>query len=608
MRSIRFSLTICFLALLALSLGSASLMAYRSASRNLEGRLSIQKELAQTTYKDRCRDEENRLDDSLLFQAQTLARLVQFHVDWGKLKHLELHALGMLTSPANPGAFVQAPVWALQSTRGFAFDLFRRATPSIRFDPAELLTRLDGQVAEFFQIDTAWNASYKSNSLEAMTMPVNMATFAPDDVLHWEYEELQLNQNLKVRRVILKASRFLLGPTLPTPQRNRFSGSNRNGERGGDRVESPSPRPSNTNTDSSFRPAIFIQCAYDIAKRDNLFASLAQQRDEDILTFANEHKKNLEEFRDMLAAINMITFLAGGGICFWLVRLGLSPLDVLTSSVSRINEKDFSLDISESKLPGELKPIASRLALTLDQLKKAFEREKQATADISHELRTPLSAMLATLDLALRKSRTVEEYREMLEDCRENCVNMRKDVERLLALARLDAGADPFKPEIFDLSQLAADCVKMITPLANSKGISMHISCEPTLEINSDPGKLKEILVNLLHNAVQYNKPGGNVFLRLAPRPGSMVIEVEDDGIGIEESKKNKIFERFFRADSSRTHGDSTNCGLGLAIVKGYAELLGAGLEVTSQPDHGSTFKLVLVTPMSHQVLTETMV
>jgi len=83
MRSIRFSLTICFLALLAFSLGGASLMAYRSASRNLEGRLSIQKELAQTTYKDRCRDEENRLDDALLFQAQTLARLVQFHVDWG---------------------------------------------------------------------------------------------------------------------------------------------------------------------------------------------------------------------------------------------------------------------------------------------------------------------------------------------------------------------------------------------------------------------------------------------------------------------------------------------------------------------------------------------
>ena len=567
-------------------------MAYRSASRNLEGRLSIQKELAQTTYKDRCRDEGNRLDDSLLFQAQTLARLVQFHVDWGKLRFLELHTLGLLTSPANSSAYVQVPVWALQGTRSFAVDLFRRATPAIRFDPAELLTRLDGQVAEFFQIDTAWNASYKSNSLEAMSMEINFASFAPNEVFHWEYEDMQLSESLKVRRVVLKASRFLLGPTpLTAFPRNRNSGPNRG-------VELPPPLRNNNGADASFRPAIFIQCAYDLAKRDALFASFAQQRDEDILNFASEHKKDLEGFRGMLAAINLLTFLAGGGICFWLVRLGLAPLNLLTVAVSRINEKDFNLDITDKQLPEELKPIAIRLGLTLDQLKKAFAREKQATADISHELRTPLSAMLATLDLALRKTRTVEEYRVMLEDCRESCTNMHKDVERLLTLARLDAGADPLRPELFDLSHLASDCVKMLSPLAQSKGIELQFEGEPNLEIQSDPGKLKEILVNLLHNAVQYNKPSGNVFLRLSSRPGSIIIEIEDNGIGIEASKKNRIFERFYRVDASRSHGDSTNCGLGLAIVKGYAELLGAGLEVTSELGQGSIFKIDLPAPL----------
>lgn len=574
-------------------------MAYRSASRNLEGRLSLQKELAQTTFKDRCRDEENRLDDALLFQAQTLARLVQFHVDWGKLRFLELHTLGLLTSPANSSAYVQVPVWALQSTRSFAFDLFRRATPAIRFDPAELLTRLDGQVAEFFQIDTAWNASYKSNSLEAMTMAINLATFAPNEVLHWEYEDLQLSETLKVRRVVLKASRFLLGPTLPSPPRNRNPGPN------SDR-EPPLPPRNNITAETSFRPAIFIQCAYDLAKRDVLLASFAKQRDEDIFNFANEHKKDLEGFRAILAAINLFTFLAGGGICFWLVRIGLAPLNLLTVAVSRINEKDFNLGVTEKQLPEELKPIATRLGLTLDELKKAFEREKQATADISHELRTPLSAMLATLDLALRKSRTAEEYRTMLVDCRESCVNMHKDVERLLTLARLDAGADPFRPESFDLSQLAFDCIKMMNPLANSKGIELQLEGEPNLEIHSDPGKLKEIIVNLLHNAVQYNKPSGSVFLRLSVRLGSIIIEVEDNGIGIEASKKNRIFERFFRVDASRSHGDSTNCGLGLAIVKGYAELLEARLEVTSELGQGSIFKIVLPALLNQEVFATT--
>ena len=209
--------------------------------------------------------------------------------------------------------------------------------------------------------------------------------------------------------------------------------------------------------------------------------------------------------------------------------------------------------------------------------------------------------MLTTLDLALRKTRTAEEYRVMLEDCRESCTNMHKDVERLLTLARLDAGADPFRPELFDLSHLASDCVKMLSPLAQSKGVELQFEGEPNLDIQSDPGKLKEILVNLLHNAVQYNKPAGSVFLRLSSRPGSIIIEVEDNGIGIEASNKNMIFERFYRVDASRSHGDSTNCGLGLAIVKGYAELLGAGLEITSELGKGSTFKIVLPAPLNKE-------
>jgi len=597
MRSIRFSLTVCFLGLLALSLGGASLMAYRSASSNLEGRLSVQKELAQTQYNDRCRDEENRLDDALLFQAQTLARLVQFHSEWGKLRFLELHTLGLLTSGIGQNAYISAPLWTLNSTRNFAMELMRRNSPVIKFNPAELLTRLDGQVAEFFQIDTAWNASYKSNSLNDLTLPIDMATFSPEEVLHWEFDDKALSEKVKVRRVVLKASRFLFGPTqrIRTPG----TGSGRPGE-------PPLPPRNNNPQEAGFRPAIFIQCAYDLSKRDILFATFALQRDEDILAFAREHKKDLSEFRGRLLAINLIAFLTGGCGCFWLVRLGLAPLNLLTQAVSLINENDFHLNISQQGLPNELKPIAIRLGLTLDQLQKAFLREKQATADISHELRTPLAAMLATIDLALRKNRTPEEYQAMLEDCRQSCKNMRDDVERLLALARLDAGVDLYRPELFDLSHLGADCIKMITPLAQSKEIEIKFESEPNLELNSDPGKLKDILINLLHNAVQYNKPQGTIHLKLSSRPGSIIVLVADTGIGIEPSKKGKIFERFFRIDSARVHGDSTNCGLGLALVKGYAELLGAVIEVQSELGQGSVFKVIFPAMLVNQSLSST--
>src|SRR5262249_58240185 len=116
--------------------------------------------------------------------------------------------------------------------------------------------------------------------------------------------------------------------------------------------------------------------------------------------------------------------------------------------------RDFRLEFDNKRTPHELTPIAERLAETLDQLKRAFAREKQAAADISHELRTPLAALLTTVDVALRKPRSSEVYREALEDCRSSGQTMNQLVERLLALARLDAGVDMLRPQAVDAAEL----------------------------------------------------------------------------------------------------------------------------------------------------------
>jgi heavy metal sensor kinase len=287
----------------------------------------------------------------------------------------------------------------------------------------------------------------------------------------------------------------------------------------------------------------------------------------------------------IFAATLLATVLGG----YWLVRFSLSPLQRLSEAVSRVSEKDFRLQM-DGRLPGELKPIVARLTQNLDQLKRAFAREKQAAADISHELRTPLAALLTTLDVALRKSRSAEEYQEILEECRGSGKQMSQLVERLLALARLDAGVDNLRVREVDVSRLASQCADLVRPLADARGLSVRLHTNGMTTVRADPDKLREVLTNLLHNAIEYNKPDGSIDVEVARQNGQLYLEVRDTGIGIPPEAREHIFERFYRADPSR-HADTLHAGIGLAIVKGYVDLMGGTIGVESSPA-GSVFRI----------------
>src|SRR5262249_17268282 len=148
-------------------------------------------------------------------------------------------------------------------------------------------------------------------------------------------------------------------------------------------------------------------------------------------SLTDESAATLSTLRNWLLLIGLTTFAAtvAGGV--WLVRLGLSPLQRLSLALSRVSVKDFRLPFEEKRLPRELRPIGERLTQTLDLLKRTFAREKQAAADISHELRTPLAALLTTIEVALRKPRSTEEYRELLTDCHTTGLQMNQLIERL---------------------------------------------------------------------------------------------------------------------------------------------------------------------------------
>ena len=273
---------------------------------------------------------------------------------------------------------------------------------------------------------------------------------------------------------------------------------------------------------------------------------------------------------------------------------GVSPRTGIPSAVSEISPKDFRLPLDPRSLPLEINPVAERLSLALAQLHSAFDREKRAAADISHELRTPLAALTTTIEVACRKTRTAEQYRQTLDECREIARQMSQLVERMLMLAWIDAGADVMRPEAVEVCDLVGGVAAIAKPLAEVQGLTFKVNIPSRLTIRTDPDKLREVVMNLTHNAIEYNRPGGEVELSATQAAqGGVTLEVRDTGIGMSPEVQDKIFERFYRGDPSR-QATTVHAGLGLAIVKEYVDRLGGRLTVDSIVGSGSRFRIDL--------------
>ena len=638
MKSIRLSLTVYFLVLLAVALGTASLLVYRTAKSSLQARqhgteelLKAKKATAVALLESKHRQEIDRtekdLDGALLSQARTLAGLAQFEVNWPKFPGRPYNFVGALGAATVPNGHLFIPLWVAegeprQGPRGWgrhesvSNEIYARLVSrflnskslktEIKLTSTDLLDHVDEQVAEFFQINSAWGSAYYSQKMDGRSFDFDPAVFKGGKAVEQSCGDAQLGPHLKVRRAIFKApaARHVPFGGLPRirpghrrgPDAKRGPGPKHGPDRG---APPPPPRP-----EQLVQPGLYIQCACSTARRDAAIAVLAadlkketRQLDarlaDDVALVAAETDKSLRSLRSHLLAVSLFTFAAAVFGTFILVRLGLAPLHRLGEAVGRVSEKDFRLQYEAAELPRELSPIAEALGHTLEQLERAFTREKQATADISHELRTPLSALLTTIDVTLRKPRSAEEYRDALTDCRASGQQIHQAVERLLALARLDAGVEAVRRQQVDAADLAKQCVAVVRPLAEARGLSVNVRGEGPASLNTDPAKLREVLNNLLHNAIEYNRPNGRIDVAVARNNGHLCLEVQDTGIGIAPAARTRIFERFFRADPSR-QADGLHAGLGLAIVKGYVDLMGGTIDVASVEGQGSTFSVRL--------------
>ncbi|HWY88943.1 MAG TPA: HAMP domain-containing sensor histidine kinase [Gemmataceae bacterium] len=594
MRSIRLSLIGYFLVLLSLALGGVSWFAYQTTARALLGKQTSTASLIQAQYETRRDEMRTALDRRILEQAKILPRKARFR------DPLEVfYPIPVVLTRLQPHGYLNVGLW--MAPYGLLVQPLHKIHPSeiVIEDADAIIPDADQNHAqEYFQTYSAnGRVQQRSEKMGTLVLTLDKDIRKNPEPFVEHFETVEPEPGWKLRVVTLKGYMRPRFGSLPFPDRPPFRAKNPNAKG----PKSPDGEPSSRPPAGMFPgrnfppPIVYVQYGSDTSVLDQKLMELRDERDAQLAQQEEETRAALLAMRLRLLWICLATFagIVAGGLV--LVRVGLAPLARLSEAVSQVSEKDFRLKVDTQDLPRELQPIAARLTGTLEQLQHAFSREKQAAADISHELRTPLAAMMTTLEVSLRKVRTVPEYREMLEDIRASGTQMAHLVERLLALARLDAGADRLRTQEIDARDVARQCTNLIRPLAEARGLALRLHAPEPVPLKVDPDKLREILNNLLHNAVEYNRPEGAIDLNVARVNGHVRLAVHDTGIGIAPELRAKIFERFFRADPSR-HADTPHAGLGLAIVRSYVELMGGTIGVDSGTQ-GSTFTVELPVP-----------
>lgn len=292
-----------------------------------------------------------------------------------------------------------------------------------------------------------------------------------------------------------------------------------------------------------------------------------------------------------LSILSIMIISASGG--FLIAKRALAPIKDISETIGRISASNLSERIDAEDIPEELRVMASSFDRTFERLERSFNRQKQFTADASHELRTPLSVILSQSEIILRKDRTGTEYRNTLTAIREAAKMMTAIVQKLLTIARLSADKVELKFETINPGEIIRKSVKLLTPLAEQKGISINISADEQRRTTGDRAALLELFVNLLDNAIKYNVPQGRIDISVKKEADFVVTEIRDTGIGIPESDLGKVFDRFYRVDKSRAK-ESGGAGLGLSICNEIARLHGGRVEIKSKAGEGTTVSVYL--------------
>lgn len=298
--------------------------------------------------------------------------------------------------------------------------------------------------------------------------------------------------------------------------------------------------------------------------------------------------------RDLFAGVPLVLLLASAG-GYFLARKSLAPIASMNSQTQRISAENLSARLQVTNTRDELGHLATTINDLLARLESSFKAQQRFIADASHELRTPLAVLRGETEVALGKTRTVEEYQQSLALIQDEAESLSRIVEDLFILARQPISTRAaLHTERISLNDAVKDCARAAQVLALRKGVRLKLANDPPpLALNGDEELIKRMILNLLDNAVKYTPAGGEISLALARENGNAEIVVRDTGMGIPETDQPRVFDRFFRVDKARARAMG-GAGLGLSIAHWIVEAHGGEISLASTPGQGSTFTVVL--------------
>ncbi len=276
--------------------------------------------------------------------------------------------------------------------------------------------------------------------------------------------------------------------------------------------------------------------------------------------------------------------LAGG---WWFTSRAILPIQVMSDTAASISAENLSERINLTETDSELGQLAEVLNQAFDRLHQAFERQTQFTADASHELRTPVAVILAQTQMSLLKPRSPEDYQASLQACQRAAKRMKKLIDSLLQLARIDAVKQPVPYRPVALDDLLRDLVSLLETKAAETDVRLELQAIPC-QVLADADRLDQLMMNLLSNAIRYNRVGGSVTITMECEPEHVTVTVRDTGEGIPAESIPLLFDRFYRVDASRSNPEG-GTGLGLSISKAIVDAHGGTIRIESEVGVGTS-------------------
>ncbi|HJX97262.1 MAG TPA: heavy metal sensor histidine kinase [Chthoniobacterales bacterium] len=294
-----------------------------------------------------------------------------------------------------------------------------------------------------------------------------------------------------------------------------------------------------------------------------------------------------KQFRALLALVLIFGAIASGLIAVTVTRRGLRPLAKMRRMFERVQPAHLNERIEPARWPRELQPLAASFDDMLSRLEASFTRLSQFSADLAHELRTPIGNMLGEAQVALTRDRSSEEYRAVIESTAGECDRLSGIIDSLLFLARAESAEQQIARSTFNARSAVEKIVSFYQTVAEDRGI--QITSTGDAEIFADPILFNRAVGNLIDNALRFTPDRGRIEIAIGKVDNNVKISVTDNGPGIAPEHLPRVFDRFYRADPSRS---AAGTGLGLSLVKSIVDLHGGSATIQSKAGQGTTVTL----------------